>query len=322
MIQRHKTPLFIFGLLVVVSITTPKMVAQDAIKIHDTFLPLIETKPCKKGVALAYGWVANPNGQEILGSCIYLNWGIGRGVDAELLQVFWDDCWPHTTDCQVDYFDGLTWLATQSDMNGILTYQRRPLLKFLNEPDNGSQAAKHPHDAALLYLKAREICPHCIFTFPAVSAWDMYCEWPPHEIMPWHAEINDGGMWCWSRAFLAELNQLGIDTDFSVCSGRHYYTIGWHEPKRDLAPLEPTESLAAVVGCTGFIISEYGTCDPDFMRESTRAYLNDPRVIAFFAWTPNLEPAQNGFPQCEVFFDWHTGELTSVGEAFANAANE
>ena len=312
-----KNGLLLLGFILIIAPETHW--AQSASNAHRHYLPVLKTANCnpKKGVALAYGWAANPMGQDMLCTGTQMRWEIqnsGNNRSREL-QTWWDDCWPSTEECTVDYFADLLWLAAQTDYSQMITHNGYPVVKFLNEPDNASQAARSPQEAVELYRQVVAICPHCVFTLPAISAFDHFCDWPEREWLPFHDDIIDGGEWCWSRAFLAGLEPHERD-NFEVCNVHHYYSNIRHELRRNIAPLEPADSLAAVVGCSYFVISEYGTCDPAWMTALTNAYNADERVIAFYAYTVN-KPDNT----CDVLMNWHTGQLTDVGRAFAEAGN-
>lgn len=303
---------FALSAFLLVLLIAPEMPVQDVV--HHAYFPAVMVSPInpRKGVALAYGWIANPDGARILGVGTKLRWWIQEGDDLTTLQTMW-----------CDELDGeslyplLAKLQSEEISQGIVRLNGKPLVLLGNEPDIMSQCNRTPTEFADIYQVAVRHCPDCIFTFPSVSDWDMFCDWPSHERQAWAANV-DGG-WCWSREFLAELDRRGVVASFPVCAFRHYYSIGWHVPQREVEAMEPGEALAALVGCSLFIVPEYGTCDPLFMATMTKTYNNDPRVLAFYAWTPNLPPPPNGvnFPQCEVFFRWDTGELTDVGMAFA-----
>ncbi len=308
--------LFLLAVIFIL-IVAPEMAAQQVP--HRVFMPSVKVDPSngRKGVALAYGWVANPDGARILGVGTKLRWWTQEADDnLSVIQVFWCDSLQGES-----LYPLLAQLQSGAISKGIVRLNGKPLVLLGNEPDNASQCNKSPAEFATIYEAAVAACPDCIFTFPSVSAWDMFCDWPAHERRGYHATLPGGG-WCWSKSFMAELQQRGISTAFPVCAFRHYYSIGWHEPKRNIAPMEPGDKLAALVGCDKFVVPEYGTCDPVFMKTMTNVYNDDSRVLAYYVWTPNLPPAGNGFSQCEVLFDWATGELTDVGVAFMKAGRE
>ncbi|MCB0081526.1 MAG: hypothetical protein KDE47_11360 [Caldilineaceae bacterium] len=305
---------FALSTFLLVLLVAPELPVQDVV--HHAYFPAVKVSPInpRKGVALAYGWVANPDGARILGVGTKLRWWIQEGDDLTTLQTMW-----------CDELDGeslyplLAKLQSEEISQGIVRLNGKPLVLLGNEPDIKSQCNKTPAEFANIYQMAIQHCPDCVFTFPSVSSWDMFCDWPQHERQAWAANV--GGGWCWSREFLAELDRRGMVASFPVCAFRHYYTIGWHVPQREVEALAPAEALAALVGCSQFVVAEYGTCNADLMAEMTKAYNGDSRVLAFYAWTPNLPPPPNGvsFPQCEIFFDWQTGALTEIGRAFAGA---
>lgn len=288
-----------------------------------SYLPMIKsaTLDPRHGVALAYGWAANPDGARMLGVGTTTCWGLAHCTnEGTTLAQFWSECWPSVEDCQGDYFAALQTFAARGDYAGFVLVGERPLVKFLNEPDNRSQANDSPAAAAEMYLQVQQICPHCLFTFPGVGSWDYFCDWPEHERTKWHAVIDDGGQWCWSRAFLAELAARGEAAVFEVCSIHHYYQMHWHEPKRAVGAMEPADSLGELVGCNQFIIAEFGTCDPVLLGEMVAIYRADPRVLGWYVWTANLPPVPN-WSTCEVLFDWETGDMTQLGAAYAEAGN-
>lgn len=301
------------------------------------FFPMIslagnENNP-RKGVALAYGWVNGEGGADKLKTGSFAFWWITPNPysrSGRSLQTLWSDCDPLTPGCAYkdSIWPGLEWLASRSHYRDNLTYGGQVVVNYFNECDLPyPQCARSPAYMAQVYLRAREVCPNCAFFGPAVSSHDMFCDWAAHHAIPYHASIKYHGRWCWWQEFWLQVEQDGatpaqVAEWKKTCSVHHYYNIPWHgwgvEP-RHVPATQPLDELQEL-GCEVFIISEYGACDPNELAAMTNAYNNDPRVIAFYAWTANLPDTANGTP-CEVLLDWETGELTNLGRAFAASGN-
>lgn len=279
---------------------------------YRAFLPMVaspfQAKKC-------FAWANAPEVPEqavVAGAECYHNWTIGSGSsDLPELQVFWS-----TYRFGTDMLARLRWLES-TDWGSAMLYARRPMVLFLNEPDLQSQASLSPEEAAEVYLLAREACPSCVFFGPGVSAWDAHCDWPEYERQPYHDEIRGWGRWCYWQEFwhqVTQLNSVAAIEGREYASVHHYDAVAWHQPRRNVAPLQPVDELAAL-GAKQFLITEYGSCDPAFMAEMVAAYEADRRVMAHFVWTPQLRPVAD-WPTCEVLFEYGTLELTAVGRAW------
>lgn len=275
------------------------------------YLPIASRPAPSKCFAWADG-AQVPEQAAVAGAECYHNWTIGSGsADLPELQVFWS-----TVRFGTDMLARLRWLET-ADWSGMMQYAGQPMVLFLNEPDLRSQASLSPVEAAEVYLLAKEACPSCIFFGPGVSAWDAHCDWPEHEWQPFHEEIRSWGRWCYWQQFwyeVARLNSVAAIEGRKYASIHHYDSIGWHHPKRGVSPLQPVDELQEL-GAVKFLITEYGSCDPAFMADMVAAYEADKRVLAHFAWVPQMKPVV-GWEWCEVFFNYGTLELTAVGRAW------
>lgn len=288
------------------------LVAPETHPHYATYLPIAASPQPSKCFAWAGGMQVPEQATVAEAGCFH-NWTIERpSLPLLEMQVLWD-----RQRFGTDLMARLAELQT-ADLRGIMTFRRRPLVWFLTEPDAASNVVMPPTEAAALYIEALTACPRCIFFGPGVSAWDMHCDWPSNEAADFQEALRQKwGRWCYWQEFwqqVAMLDATAAENGRQFATFHHYDSVRWHEPRRGVAPLQPAEELAAM-GARYFIVTEYGSCDPQMMRQMVEDYEADSRIVAHFVWAPQLEPV-NGWPTCEALFEYGTTTLTAVGRAW------
>lgn len=297
----------------------------------------------RKGVALAYGWQNGEDGADKLRTGTYMFWWLTPPLystrSGRYLPTFWSDCYSPSPGCTgkddiwPDYERFVEYTKTLG--HRYVNFDGRIAVVFANECDlPWPQCARPPEYMATVYIKAVLGCPHCVFFGPATSSKDHLCNWPPEQRMPFHDAIRHHREWCYWQQFWEETELLAealsdeekeaVMSGVANCAIHHYE---YHPAIGQLSPPVPAEEFTRGVletgqrlGCKNFIVAEYSACRTSDLVEITEFFNRDPRVVAFYAWTPNLPDTPGGTP-CEVLLDWDTGELTELGEAFAGAAN-
>lgn len=304
------------------------------------FLPVVSSSNHhnpRKGVALAYGWHNGEGGADKLQTGTYMFWWLTPPIysprSGRYLPTFWSDCPAYAPTC---FYEESIWPDYEEFVEYSANMARRYVVVdgriaviFANECDlPWPQCQQTPGHMAQVYLRAADGCPHCVFFGPATSSKDRNCDWPDEQHLPFHDEIKYHGQWCYWQEFWKQVEliaaQNGMDVP-KVMEGKQYCAVHHYQfhPALGFAGDEYTrDTLDSLwgLGCRRFIIAEYSACDPAIMAAMTDSYDKDERVVAFYAWTANLPDTPQGTP-CEVLLDWNTGELTSLGEAFAASGN-
>lgn len=306
---------------------------------YKLYIPVVVSDHCfrvRENVGAAYGWgIKDVSHPQKLCIGFYHIWSINRGdesvpvnSDAGYLLYaphYWSDCLTGYGEEFCTYNDDIAKFCQHTPITeGVITYQGKPLITFMNEPDINLQANKSPAETIALYQNIKNICGDKVLFFgPGVSAVDRVCHRNslyPEQIPDWYPELEQKYPdWCWLREYLSLAQEYGIQMDGYAF--HHYPVEQKHIPNMDWDFNHVYKSILAAIHeydkreNIGFVVMELGSCNENILARDLRQSRANPAILYIAGWLPNA-PDDSGF-YCNSFFKpYGSGELSPVGLSF------
>lgn len=305
-----------FGLLHSDVIASHDDVTTNGEVVYKSHFPIVQSRDCtRENVGAAYGWgIQQPYHPRLLCIGFFHGWGIARGHSGLLYAPhYWSDCWYS----YCTYNQALAEFCAEDDIaRGVITYEGKPIIHFLNEPEIANQANDSPEVAIKLYETIKEICGNKIALFgPMVSSPDRVCyrgSLYPELIPEWYFALQTKYPdWCYLREYIRLMELKGYTMDgYSF----HHYPSDYI-PDLDWDFDSVYNSFIAVTGDYPVTIMEIGSCEPDIVARDIRQARANENVLYIAGWLPNA-PDDSSWSCYSYFYPFGSDNITGVGRAF------